>query len=726
MLGRHARVAAITSGLLIAQQVAGKAARDALFLTSFRASYLPYAMGCGAVLSLAAVQWLSRLMVRHSPASIAPLLFSVNCVLFGCEWALSLGSPPAAALMLYLHTAVLGPVTVSTFWSLINERFDPHTGKRAIARIAGGGTLGGVLGGLAAWRASSFLQPRTLLVVLAVVNACAVVGALALRPAGKLPSSEAASPSTAAGSPFAPLRGSAFLRNLAMLVALGGASTALLDYLFSAQAVAHFGKGPALLAFFSLFWLAVGVLSFLLQLSLGRLALEKLGLAVNIAVLPGIILLGGGLGLAVPGLLSAALLRGAEAVQRNTLFRSAYELMYTPIADAQKRAAKALIDIGCDRLGTVAGSALAVLAIHVFAQLHASVMLGIVVVLALATLPLTRALHLGYVAALQQSLRERAEQPSEPERASSVAPKRDELIERLEELQPGGLTALIAPNLATDANVVDGSSARERLKAPESVLETTRQLLSGNADDARRALTRIQPHGPGVACAILLLADRELHDSAAQALSLMAPISTGQLVDSLLDPTLDFAVRRRIPSVLRGCTQQRAVDGLLLGLSDGRFEVRYECGRALFKITESNPQIVVSKEQTITALRSEISGEERIVRDAAQASSSSSDSDPDYEGLIDGLKRDRIDRSLEHLFTILCLHLEREPLRIAYRALYHDDPKFRGTALEYLSTVLPPEMRELLWPFLGEEAPLAVARSPHELLAALSAVETSG
>ena len=32
------------------------------------------------------------------------------------------------------------------------------------------------------------------------------------------------------------------------------------------------------------------------------------------------------------------------------------------------------------------------------------------------------------------------------------------------------------------------------------------------------------------------------------------------------------------------------------------------------------------------------------------------------------------------IFTILSLHLEREPLRMAFRALHHEDAHHRGTA----------------------------------------------
>jgi AAA family ATP:ADP antiporter len=735
---RGAQVAALTSTLLIAQQVAGKAARDALFLSSFHTSQLPLAMASGAVLSLVVVYWLSRLMVTHAPAAIVPLLFAASACGFGLEWIIAQSAPRAAALLVYFQTAALGPVMISTFWSLINERFDPHTAKRAVARIAGGGTLGGVLGGLAAWRASSFVEPVTVLLFLALLNALAVFGTLITRARHDVATAASdrqtgSQPPAEAVSPLNALRNVPFLRHLALLVLVGAVISALLDYVFSAQAAAAFEKGQPLLSFFSLFWLAVGVLSFLLQMTLGRIALEKLGLAVNIAILPGIIILGGGIGLAVPGLASASLLRGAEAVQRNTLFRSAYELLYTPVPEEHKRTTKAVIDVGFDRLGTIAGSGVAVLALHALSHGQASVLLAVVVVLALATLPVTRKLHLGYVEALEQGLREGAARlqlapddaaasgPTAPDSHRPTELEREKLIERVEVLQPGGLTALLdgsptGPEVADTAPAV----ALEGLTNPNA-LSTARDLLSSDAERVKLALGRLEPHGPGVACAILLLAHPDHHQKALEALRANAPLITGQLLDALLDSTMDFVVRRRIPRALQTCSTQRSADGLLLGIADERFEVRYECGRALTKVTDANAQIVISQPKVLEAIQREIENGKRM----AEHSSPPLDGfELDEEhALVDGLMRDRVNRSLEHMFTILSLVLEREPLRMAFRALHHEDDKHRGTALEYLYTVLPAEIREIIWPYLGEAAPLPTVRAVSELLEDLARAE---
>ncbi len=738
---RHAQFAALTSVLLIAQQVAGKAARDALFLTSFHLSNLPFAMATGALLSLGAVWLLSRLMAKRPPAALTPILFAANAAGFGLAATLQISSPRLAAGALYLHTAFLGPITISAFWSLVNERFDPHTAKRAVARIAAGGTLGGVLGALAAWRISSVLPPEGILVCLGAVNAVAALSALnSATRAERSPHTQRSPLPAASGNDaqtqglrgsIRTLRDAPFLRNLALLVAIASLTSALLDYIFSSQAVAHFGKGQALLSFFSLFWLAVGVFSFLIQVSLGRVAIEKLSLALNIAVMPGIILLGGAAGLAVPGLVSASLLRGAEAVQKNTLFRSAYELLYTPIAEVRKRTTKALIDVGFDRVGTVIGSGLILIALHGFSAHRASALLGAVVLFALATLPLARKLHLGYVEALQESLKEaesKLERPPASQRRpidnpSMVPPERDKLVERLEQLQPGGLRALLDSS-RSDWN---GDSAERPSLANESLAQRiglANELLSKDPARARRALEQLEPRDPGVACALSLLAQRDLYQNASSSLTKIAPRITGQLIDALLDPTTPFAVRRRLPRVLRSCVNQRSAEGLQLGLADQRFEVRYECGRALFHLTDTDAKLEISRDKAIAAIRYEVSLSGQLLPD--ETGDADDDSLPeDQTRLVEGLKEDRINRSLEHVFNILCLHLDREPLRTAFRALYIKDPKFRGTALEYLSTVLPEDARELVWPFLGEEQALVASRSATDLLRELAGAEPS-
>jgi HEAT repeat protein len=236
-------------------------------------------------------------------------------------------------------------------------------------------------------------------------------------------------------------------------------------------------------------------------------------------------------------------------------------------------------------------------------------------------------------------------------------------------------------------------------------------------DRACRALSAEKPLGRTVvAFAILRLADKQLGDHAIRALRRTAPLIPGQLADALCDPGVESDIRRRIPRLLCECPTQQVADALLRGAEDDRFEVRYECGRALLKITQANPHIVIPPERVIAMVMLEVSRDRGVWESQPLPELDDDGSEP---VLIDRLLRDRLDRSLEHVFTLLALHLDRGSLVIAFKALHNGDERLRGTALEYLETVLPDEIRDAVWPYLGAERPMRPARHASEILADL-------
>jgi hypothetical protein len=62
--------------------------------------------------------------------------------------------------------------------------------------------------------------------------------------------------------------------------------------------------------------------------------------------------------------------------------------------------------------------------------------------------------------------------------------------------------------------------------------------------------------------------------------------------------------------------------------------------------------------------------------------------------------RDRANRSLEHVFSLLVTVLPREPVKVAFRVVHSEDKMLRGLALEYLNGVLPEHVRVRLWEVL--------------------------
>jgi hypothetical protein len=236
------------------------------------------------------------------------------------------------------------------------------------------------------------------------------------------------------------------------------------------------------------------------------------------------------------------------------------------------------------------------------------------------------------------------------------------------------------------------------------------ELRSGDAARVRRTLAdgaltpAVAPH------AIALTGWDEVAENALRALQGAGPGITGQLIDALLDDGTDFAIRRRIPRVLAAFPSRRALDALLLGLNDKRFEVRYRCGRALVRMLGQDSGLELPPAEVYRAVSNELDVDRHLWESYRLLDGSEADQ----------LVGDRANRGLEHVFTLLSIVLPKEPLQVSFYALHTDDVMLRGTALEYLDSVLPPPIRERLLALLEDTRPKDHApRGNGEILAAL-------
>jgi hypothetical protein len=660
--------ATVASGCLVAQHVAGKAARDALLLAHFGLELLPAAMIGAAALSAIAVLGISRWLGVSGPARVVPALIAGSAALFVVELLISLGSERAAAVALYAHVAILGSAAVSAFWSLVNERFDPHRARRVVARIASGGALGGVLGGAVVWQAAARLSLPGMLALLAGIN-LAALAAVRVVARGVPPGGQADQPT--AGGGWGVMRDTPYLRDLALVVLVGAMIQALLDWLLSAHASQRFGTGAELLGFFALFNTVAGVLTFVAQATVARPLLERRGLADTALVHPITVALGAALALVVPQLWTVLLLRGGDAVTRNALQRTAYELFYTPLPTAKKRATKTVIDVGIDRAGT-ALAALGILAVVRLAP-EGALRIVIVVTMVLAGLAwlVTAQLQRGYVSALAASLRSGAialgpEDTHDRTTRSTLAETtalldREELLARIEQLE----------------------ASRRRVEAEaspaEPLLARAAELQSGDPARIKAALSEPLPTSL-VPLAIPLLSDDAVVRDVARALRRIAPVVVTQLLDALRDQDVDPRARRRIPRLLRRGRGEGVSSGLRSALRDPAFGVRVEAALALEQ-ERGEGQVVLAPEDAFDiAIRELTSG---------PFAAATPVDDPDRR------------RHLAHVFTVLGLVLEPESLGDARRAMRSEDPRLRGTAYEYLEASLPSRVCEVLLPQLG-------------------------
>lgn len=698
--------AVICAGVVTAQFVGGKATRDALFLAQVDVTSLPAMVIATSIFSIVLVAVNAKGVSRLSPARFMPLAFAVSGVLLVAEWLLWFSAPKIAAVVVYLHISGLGPILGSGFWLIAAERFDPRTAKQKFGQIAGGGTFGGLIGGLLAERIAVTLGVGAMLPVLAVLNLVCAWAVRRLAPAqASQPQSEEFSAELTPEPAWSGVRALAenpYLRHLALLVLLGTASAALIDYAFKAQAVASLGTGESLLRFFGAYYAIVSLLTFAVQTSMSRYALERYGLAFTTAT-PSLAVFASGIGaLIVPGFVSAIVARGSESVFRGSLFRAGYEVFYTPIPTAERRAAKSLIDVGFDRIGDAVGGGAVRVVLLLAPQVQYSAIVFLTLVCSAATAAVATRLNRGYVQTLERNLLGRAIELD----LSDVRDTTTRLT-MLNTMWGARAPATRPPTEAPRAVVSERSTdpeVQEIMWLRSRDRERALSVLRREADLTPALVTHVIP---------LLAWDLVAHD-AIRALQKVAPKHVGALSDALLDPYEEFAVRRRIPRVMVVCSTQRAADSLVQGLADIRFEVRFQCGRALAAIAAKHPAIQVNANTVFDVVQKEVAVG-RPVWEGRRLLDRLDDNEPST--FIDEFIRSRANQSLTHVFTILSLALPREPLQIALRGLHAGDEHLRGTALEYLESILPPMIRDPLWPFLEDHRPAGrTLRSREEIL----------
>jgi ATP:ADP antiporter, AAA family len=457
------------------------------------------------------------------------------------------------------------------------------------------------------------------------------------------------------------------------------------------------------------YYAATSLITFVVQMSSSRFMLERFGLALTTSTPSAALFAGGIFGLIAPGFGSVAVARGAESVFRGSLFRAGYELFYTPIPAVEKRAAKAIIDVAFDRLGDAVGGGMVRATLLLAPAAQYSAILSLAMACSAAAMLAASRLNRGYIDTLEKSLLNRAVELDLSDLEDSTS--------RTLMLRTLGVTrsdfGLRVPDVPEPHARADAHVA---VVDPE--IEAILALRSRDPDRVVRVLRSEE----GLSAALVphvipLLAWHPVAADAVFALRKVAEERIGLLIDALIDPNQDFTIRRRLARVFSVCVSQRAADGLMLGLDDQRFEVRFQCGHSLASLLEKNPRVTIDAERIFAVVMREAAvgrpvWESRRLLDELDVK--------DEVSFVDEFVRDRAGQSLAHVFTLLSTVLPREPLLISFRSLYTDDQNLQGTALEYLEGVLPTPIRDRLWPFLEDRRPVArSARARDEILADL-------
>jgi len=651
---RAARMAMLTAALAIAHQVAAKSLREGLFLSTFSLAQLPRIMLGSALLAIPSAFFVARLMMRHGPAHVAPAMFVASALLSFAEWLLFPSFPRAIAILVYLHVSVGGGLLASAFWSVVNERFDPHTLRQLVGRIGASATLGGLVGGAAMERLAYWVNARSTLLLVGTLCLAAAAGSQGLGAALRM--------STAAASePPARARFTRYLWTLALLVACSAAASTFSDFALKQAAYVRFSSAVSLLRFFAVFYTGSSLVSFLLQAFVSRSLLATIGIGGTLAVPPltGVVL--GLVSLLSPSFATMGALRGSDLAFGPSLFRSAFEPLFAPLPAATKRGTKALIDVLFDKAGDAFASLL-ILGIALGGPLIVQRAPLLLASLAFAlTLVLSFRARRGYVTELESSLRAGTFKPEglEVEDATtrltlSVTAfgfNREQLLEQIA--------------LAREAHPKASSSAKSEPAieaAEEPLIADVRVLLSSNTVAIRTLLGRADLDQRLAAFVVPHLGVDALAKPAVLALRGMGHAIAGLLSDVMLSSAAPLAVRRRIPHVLRVGRSDTVVQALVRALSADALDVRYRAALALREIVRDDERLRPDSKLVHALVLSEVGS-----------------------GALSPA-------AFDHVFALLSLSTHGA-IELARRGLLSDDRKLRGTALEYLESLLHESVR---------------------------------
>ncbi len=592
-------------------------------------------------------------------------------------------------IVFYLFTVLGTLLLTSGFWVVTSERFQLREAKRLFGLISAGGTLGAMLAGFAigplTQSAGNGAAVLSLILALLVVSVLQRFLPDAGTPVAATPGDEGR-----ARDGLKEVLGNKHLRTMALIVAVATLASYLVDYEFKEAASLAYDTDEELAGFFGRFYGITGVIALAGQVLLASRLLATAGVGWSLAVLPFALLSGSALVLFVPGLFAATVLRGADASLRKSLHRAVLEFLWVPVSPALRRRTKAFVDSFVDSAAEGV-AALIVFAWITLGGLSSTGLNFFVVAAAIALFVFARSMGKTYF----QTVLERLDKG------------RSSLEEELVQTQfvGGELTMTVTQfdvNAALTGTLagVPMQKGQTQTGAVTAPVDRLNRLSSADSVVVANTLKSQDPWDMHHVPALTRLLARDAFYRRAAATLAVAEGAAEHLAEVLLDNSADFVIRRRIPRVLSGIGSDDANDALIQGLTTDRFEVRYRSGVALARRRKSGLSVAkrpADDEALWNAIRIELT-RERPIWELQKLL----DDQPEQDDFVAGKVYGRGELSLEHTFRLLSLVLDPEPIRTAFHGIVLEDTRLQGLALEYLEQVLPRDVRDNLWPFIGD------------------------
>ena len=193
-----------------------------------------------------------------------------------------------------------------------------------------------------------------------------------------------------------------------------------------------------------------------------------------------------------------------------------------------------------------------------------------------------------------------------------------------------------------------------------------------------------------------------LTESTVAALAKFGDRIVGTLRDYLTDPEIRPEVRREIPKVLQEIGTAAAYAVLVESVLDRDVVLRYHTIAAINRLGQAHPDRSTDRKLIETVLAAEIMGHYRSYQVLGTLEGSMGDpSNPIEHGL-----RESMEKETERIFRLLKILYPQYDLHSAYVGMQSADPVVHDNAVEFMDSVLPPEVRMLIIPLFDRNVPV--------------------
>jgi AAA family ATP:ADP antiporter len=264
--------------------------------------------------------------------------------------------------LFFIWTSVFNLFVVSVFWALMVDVFDSEQGKRLFGFIAAGATLGGIAGSSITASLAKDVPASYLLLGSAILLEAAV---FSVRRLARL--SDVLHQRSAAQSGESPIGGnilaglthafkSPYLINVSGYILLFAITSTFLYFQQAEIARQSFADRGARTAFFARVDLWVNVLTLGAQLFLTGRVLRTIGVALTLAMLPALSILGFGTLAMTPTIAVVVIYQVLRRAGNFAFARPTRELLFTVVPREDKYKAKSFIDTVIYRTGDQVGA----------------------------------------------------------------------------------------------------------------------------------------------------------------------------------------------------------------------------------------------------------------------------------------------------------------------------------------------------------------------------------